>query len=214
MISHKLVYRISVIIIIVLYAVGLLGFLTVYRKLMIELTPIILMISLLLLLINQHEWNRFFVLFIISIMIAGFLIEVIGVETGLIFGHYTYGQTLGIQVFNVPILIGVNWLLLVFSSGMITNLIKAKGFWRALFGAFLMLALDISLEPVAIAFDFWSWENNTVPLQNYVFWFIFSFIFHWVFQSFEFERINRFAIVLFIVQWIFFMTLSFILNLI
>lgn len=214
MISHKLVYRISVIVLIVLYAVGLLGFLTVYRKLMIDLTPIILMISLLLVLINQQEWNRFFVLFILSIMIGGFLIEVIGVETGLIFGHYTYGHTLGIRVFNAPLLIGVNWFLLVFSSGMITNLIKTNWFWRSFFGAFLMLSLDISLEPVAMSLDFWSWDNNVVPIQNYISWFIFSFLFHWVFQSLEFERINRFAIVLFIVQWIFFMSLSFMINLI
>ncbi len=214
MISYKLVYRISVIILVVLYGVGLLGFFTVYRKLMIELTPVILMISLLLLLVNQHQWNRFFILFMISIMISGFLIEVVGVETGLIFGRYTYGKTLGLQVFNVPLLIGVNWFLLVFSSGMITNLIKTNWFWRALFGAFLMLSLDVSLEPVAMSFDFWSWENNTIPLQNYVFWFIFSFLFHWVFQTLEFENVNRFAVVLFIVQWIFFMTLSFIINLI
>jgi putative membrane protein len=194
--------------------VGLLGFLTIYRKYMIELTPIILMISLLLVLVNHHEWNRFFILFILSIMIGGFIIEVIGVETGLIFGHYTYGKTLGFQLFNVPLLIGVNWFLLVFSSGMITNLLKTNWFWRALFGAFLMLSLDVSLEPVAMTFDFWSWENYTIPIQNYVFWFIFSFIFQWVFQSIEFEKVNRFAVVLFIVQWIFFMTLSFIINLV
>ncbi len=214
MISNKLVFRISIIIIIVLYAVGLLGFLTIYRKYMIELTPIILMISLLLALVNHHEWNRFFILFILSIMIGGFIIEVIGVETGLIFGHYIYGKTLGFQLFNVPLLIGVNWFLLVFSSGMITNLLKTNWFWRALFGAFLMLSLDVSLEPVAMTFDFWSWENYTVPIQNYVFWFIFSFMFQWVFQSIEFEKVNRFAVVLFIVQWIFFMTLSFIINLV
>lgn len=213
MISTKLSFRISIIVLIVLYAVGLLGFMTIYKKYMIELTPITLMLSLLLVLINHHEWNRFFMLFILSIMMGGFLIEVIGVETGLIFGQYTYGNTLGIQLFNVPLLIGVNWFLLVFSSGMISNLMKTNWFWRAFSGAFLMLSLDVSLEPVAIAFDFWSWENNTVPMQNYIFWFIFSFIFHMVFQSLGFKRINRFAIVLFIVQWIFFMTLSFIINL-
>ncbi|MBR9998551.1 MAG: carotenoid biosynthesis protein [Cyclobacteriaceae bacterium] len=209
---NKHVYRISVIILIIIYGVGLIGFLTIYKDLMIGLTPFTLLLSLVLLLINQQEWNRFVILFIFSIMAGGFAVEVIGVETGMLFGHYSYGDTLGIRLLNVPLLIGVNWFILVFSSGMISRLLKVNRFWRALFAASLMVALDVSLEPVAIAFDFWSWENNIIPLQNYVLWFIVSLIFHWAFQSLNFKRINRFAVILFIVQWVFFMVLSFTIN--
>jgi putative membrane protein len=192
--------------------VGIVGFLTSYQALMIRLTPVTLLLSWLLLLINHRMWNRFFVLFMVSIMMGGFIAEVLGVETGLVFGEYTYGETLGFKVFNVPLLIGVNWFILVYSSGMITNLVKTNWFLRAIFGAFLMVLLDISLEPVAISYDFWSWNNNEIPIQNYISWFLFSFLFHSVFQNMRMNFINRFAIVLFIVQWIFFLTLSFITN--
>ena len=212
MISDRLVYSLSIIVLIIIYGVGLIGFLNTYKALMIRLTPLTLLLSLLLLLINHREWNRFFVIFFISIVLAGILIEVIGVETGLLFGRYTYGTTLGYKVFNVPLLIGINWFLLVYSSGMISNLIKTHWFWKALIGAFLMVALDISLEPVASAFNFWTWENDIIPVRNYIFWFIISFIFQCVFQSLDLERINRFSVVLFIVQWIFFMILSFTIN--
>ena len=36
--------------------------------------------------------------------------------------------------------------------------------------------LDVLIEPVAIKLDYWSWENNVIPLQNYVMWFIVSFV--------------------------------------
>jgi len=213
MISHKLVYRISFVVLIIIYGVGLVGFLTIYRNIMIQLTPVTLLLSWLLVMLNHREWNRFFVLFMLSIMMGGFIAEVLGVETGLIFGQYTYGKTLGAKVFNVPLIIGVNWFILVYSSGMITNLIKANWYWKALFGALLMVLLDMSLEPVATAYDFWTWQNNVIPVQNYISWFILSFMFHGIFQNLKLRSINRFAIVLFIIQWIFFMTLSFMINL-
>ena len=35
-----------------------------------------------------------------------------------------------------------------------------------------MLGVDLIMEPVAIANQFWSWEGGDVPLYNYVCWFL------------------------------------------
>jgi uncharacterized membrane protein len=37
--------------------------------------------------------------------------------------------------------------------------------------ALLMVALDVLIEPVAVALDFWQWENAVIPIQNFVMWF-------------------------------------------
>jgi bisanhydrobacterioruberin hydratase len=205
---NRVIFRISVIVIFIIYAVGLAGFLSVLKDQMIALTPYTLLLSLFLLLINQREWARFLFLFMVTVMLAGFFVEVFGVKTGILFGQYQYGRALGWKQFDVPLLIGVNWFILTFSTGMTAGLLRINRFLQAVFAAALMVAMDFVLEPVAMAYDFWSWEGDMVPLRNYFSWFIISLIFQVLFQGLRLKQINRFAIILFIVQLIFFMTLS------
>ena len=40
-----------------------------------------------------------------------------------------------------------------------------------------MLLLDIFIEPVAIGLGFWEWQAAEVPLENYMAWFVLSFVF-------------------------------------
>jgi bisanhydrobacterioruberin hydratase len=48
----------------------------------------------------------------------GMLAETLGVKFGWIFGgFYTYGSNFGSKIFDVPWMIGVNWVLLTFSTG-------------------------------------------------------------------------------------------------
>ena len=65
---------------------------------------------------------RFFI-FAFSI---GFLVEVIGVNYGIIFGNYTYGKVLGFKVLNVPLMIGVNWFFLSIACGGISDIFFNK----------------------------------------------------------------------------------------
>ena len=48
---------------------------------------------------------------------GGMLAEWLGVNFGLLFGDYAYGQNLGPKLDGVPFLIGVNWALLTFVIG-------------------------------------------------------------------------------------------------
>ena len=50
------------------------------------------------------------------IFLLGFVVEVVGVQTGLIFGSYSYGATLGVKLFDTPLLIGLNWIFVSYSS--------------------------------------------------------------------------------------------------
>jgi len=71
---------------------------------------------------------------------VGFGVEVLGVKTELIFGSYHYGESLGYKWLSVPLLIGVNWCMLLYCT---SQLSKFKNFIiNALFGAALMVVLD------------------------------------------------------------------------
>jgi putative membrane protein len=79
---------------------------------------------------------------------------------------------------------------------------------RALIGSLFIVVLDILIEPVAIKYDYWSWIDSEVPFQNYVGWFIFSFLLLRFFFQMKFRKHNVAAIVLFVVQLVFFLLLN------
>ncbi|MDA9881752.1 carotenoid biosynthesis protein [Crocinitomicaceae bacterium] len=114
---------------------------------------------------------------LIGIFLGGFLIELIGVKTGLLFGAYSYDHALGYKLLGVPLVIGLNWYCIVVSSASIAMLIKTNAIIRALIAALLCTLMDVLIEPVAINYGFWSWFGVQIPIYNYFCWFIFSLIF-------------------------------------
>ena len=91
-----------------------------------------------------------------------------GVHTGFPFGSYSYGPVLGFQLFEVPLMIGVNWLLLVYMTGNLFRESIANDWLAAALSASVMVLLDIAIEPVAVALDFWTWEGDIIPLSNFI----------------------------------------------
>jgi len=206
--SRKL-YIGSLVFLIVIFLVGLIGLNTKWTSEIAALTPYILGLSAIVLLLNHREWNRYFVIFLAFASISGYLIELIGIETRLIFGNYSYGATLGYKLYGVPIVMGLNWFLMVYSCGMVANLFRFGVFLKSIVGAFLMVILDVSLEPVAVILDFWTWENGIIPMQNYIAWFLVAFVLLIYFHKLELKKMNRIAVGLFIIQYIFFFILSY-----
>ncbi len=193
---------------ILFHIVGVAGLLSPYKDLVLQLTPVNLILSSVLLLSLHVEYNRSFWLFCSIIFLSGFFLEVAGIHTGLIFGNYQYGNTLGIQFLNVPLVMGFNWLMLIYSAGVIFEPLKANKYIKSLLGAGLLVGLDLLLEPVAMKYDFWTWNNGTIPLQNYVAWFVAAFFMLLLFYNLNFSKNNRLALLLYIVQFVFFSILN------
>ena len=94
--------------------------------------------------------------FLLSIVYSvGFVSEWFGVNGGFIFGDYIYGKSLGFKVGGVPLLIGVNWLLLTLASREIAIRFFSSPIFIVLFSAFIMLGIDCVIEPVAHKLDFY-----------------------------------------------------------
>ncbi|MEM6843937.1 MAG: carotenoid biosynthesis protein [Bacteroidota bacterium] len=170
-------------------------------------TPINLVISALLLLLFHREWNWAFVFFLVFTYTLGFGIEVIGVYSEVIFGSYQYGNTLGVRVMEVPPVIGVNWLVLSYCVGSLCTQIPVHPLIRSLLAAILMVLLDFFIEPVAIHFDFWHWENEVIPLRNFLGWFAVAWVIQIMWVYLPFTKQNRLAIYLLIAQTTFFLIL-------
>lgn len=207
---------------ILFHLVGVLGILVFKNDVIIRSTAVNLLLCFFLLLWTQENKNIFFWLFTLSVVIIGFAVEVIGVNTGYLFGDYNYGNVLGVQFKQVPLIIGVNWFIVLYCSGIsITALLQKiiqplsatepapvlKAISVISDGATLAVIFDWLIEPVAVKLGFWQWENDTVPVYNYICWFVIGLLLMAVFRFSPFEKRNKFAIHLLLIQVMFFLIL-------
>lgn len=215
------------------YGVGVIGMVLPFsRDLFIRITPLNLLFAGAFLFFGKNPPLRVW-LTGISIFIVSFLVEAAGVNTGEIFGEYIYGHALGPKLLNTPVIIGLNWFVLIYCTNIIGRklweLVSGGGsgpgssaagresvnlpaggsaFIQSLFvivtGSLLMVAYDLLLEHAAIRLDMWSWSGDGIPLRNYVSWFILSLLFHFAVRLWGEDEINERALPLFAVQMVFF----------
>lgn len=202
-IQHK--FLLSIALVIAFYISGIIGIATKAETIdFLSLTPLHLLIILILLLLNHQNFESKQWIVFLGIAVAGFFIEVLGVNTGVIFGNYEYGKTLGFKLFGTPLIIGANWLVLVYSVVYtFGNCIKNRYLLAACASAILVF-LDFFIEPVAIAFDFWHWNGIDVPIRNYVAWYIISFVFCILIVKYKKDSKNKLATYLLFFQFLFF----------
>jgi len=218
-------YQIATGIAIFFHAIGLVGILFSKNNFFVQSTPFNLLLSFFLLIWTHPEKNKSFYFFISIVFIVGFLSEVVGVNTGLLFGDYHYSKILGIQLFQVPILIAVNWFIIIYCSGIGTHVLlnkvihrvakdynepslKLKAMSVIFDGASLAVLFDWLMEPVAIKLGFWTWDGDgSVPFYNYFCWLLISILLLTVFNFFNFRKENKFAVNLLLTQALFFLIL-------
>jgi len=195
--------------IIVFYLTGLAGLLIpqtfpFFR----ELIPVALLLSAgLLVLFHEGKHHTKTAVFFFLVFMTGFFIEVIGVKTGVIFGEYRYGQSLGLKLFDVPLIIGLNWALLAYMTAVTTNRFQLPGMVRAVIASLMMVGYDLVLEQVAPDLDMWSWAGNEVPFRNYLSWFLTALVFQLAGRAIRITVTNRMAVALLIIQFLFFLML-------
>ncbi len=225
MIKIFLKYKIATGLAVLFHLFGVIGILFWNKDFFVQSTPVNLLLMFVLLVWTHDDRNKHFVIFSLIAFIIGFLAEVIGVNTGLLFGNYVYGNALGIKWLEVPILIGLNWFVIIYCSGIstFTLLMKAinkvsvqaqqppmilKAFSVIADGATLAVLFDWMMEPVAVKLGFWQWKGDgSIPLYNYLCWFVVSIALLTLFHFCKFDKRNKFAVNLLLIQMMFFLLL-------
>lgn len=174
------------------------------------LTPLNLLLSLLIVLWNIKAFDYKVLIGLLIPFVIGFIVEGLGVNFGLIFGTYAYGENLGYKVFGVPLMICVNWTLLTAASADVSRFFSKNIIVSSLIGSALMTALDVIIEVSAPRFDFWEFENGVVPFQNYLGWFVTAFIAHLGYQYFKIKTKRLISWHVLISIFLFFMAFLFI----
>ncbi|MAO45783.1 MAG: carotene biosynthesis protein [Crocinitomicaceae bacterium] len=168
--------KIGLALIILVNIIGAIGFrYDIFLPLFKLLTPYNLLLTLVICLF--YVPFKKFILPFIYVFTIGYVLEIVGVETKLLFGDYDYnGSVLGTQLFNVPLIIGVNWFILTIGTRACANWLTKSTYLQIVYAAILMVGLDILIEPIAIQYKFWNWAQHDAPKQNYLMWFIASIV--------------------------------------
>lgn len=148
---------------------------------------------------SLKSWIVFFV-----IAFLGILVEYLGVNYGLFFGDYSYGDNMGPKIGGVPWLIGLNWALLTFITAQMAKHLTEQWYFKALIGTFLMLFLDILMEASAPIFDFWEFEGGYAPIDNYIAWGIIALLFHLMYIALKIKGNTFISTHMYFVQLVFF----------
>ena len=196
-------------VLIILHTVGLWGLNNPdWKPLFLALTPVNLLLTTMLFLLFHTPYKSQHITAFLSVYLLGYIIEMIGVNTGMLFGNYTYQTALGIKVLNTPLLIGINWVMLSYGFYTIFRKIIQKPWLRVTLSALGMVVLDFFIEPVAPLIQMWEWVDHVPPAQNFVAWFIVSVACMLLYERFLKDYKNDLAPWLIGTQFMFFIGLN------
>ena len=195
-----------------MYASGVLAHLwPTVRPATAQTTDLLLLViggGLLIAVWQRYVQPRFWVWVAIAYLLT-FFAEVVGVATGAIFGEYAYGPTMRVQLFAVPLVIALNWVVLILAGNTLINKLTTNP-WLAATGAGIFIAVyDYFIEPVAIKLDYWQWASGTdIPLQNYLAWAVIAILLSLPLYYFRIRFRHPLLLWYLGAQWVFFVMLN------
>tara|TARA_B110000495_G_C22978440_1_gene574906 strand:+ start:160 stop:807 length:648 start_codon:yes stop_codon:yes gene_type:complete len=203
--NNKEFLRMSIFFLWLINISGFFGMLSDQNEFFLSTTPYVLSLTLLLLILNHDLSDKKSKIGLMLIFLFGLIVELLGVNYGLFFGDYSYGANLGSKIYGVPYVIGFNWVLLIIATGSVSDkLIKGREIYKIIFASFLMVLIDLLMEKSAPKLDFWEFVISPVPFSNYLWWFIFSLCFQYIFfKTVKTKEYNLSSNIL-VIQFIFF----------
>jgi uncharacterized membrane protein len=114
----------------------------------------------------------------------GLTAEVVGVHTGVPFGHYAYGDSLGPTIAGVPAVVALAWTMMAWPAALVARLLVGSTAARVLVGTWALASWDLLLDPQMVAAGHWRWAAprphlpgvETVPLTDLAGWIVVSMV--------------------------------------
>ncbi len=127
----------------------------------------------------KNNQRRELFLWGLGVITLTWLVECLGMRSGLIFGQYQYGAALQPQIGGVPLAIGFAWLTMLLSAAALERRLPFRPdaenhLFRSMRIALLMLFFDVVMEPIAVKLNYWSWQRSVIPWKNYLAWMLIS----------------------------------------
>lgn len=121
----------------------------------------------------------------------GLIAEIVGVHTGVPFGHYAYADSLGPAIAGVPVVVALAWAMMAWPAAVVARLLVASKAARVAVGTWALASWDLFLDPQMVAAGHWQWAApdphlpgvDTVPLTDLAGWLVVSAVISLVVQG-------------------------------
>ena len=138
------------------------------------LTPLAV-VGVLAILIIGHDspmnWQFYVSLGIVFAL--SYVVELLKVNVFFPPSVYFYGDSFGPLLFEIPLIIGLAWVALLYICAAMAERLKVNVVMKVLVASGLMVLFDAALELVAHGLDFWYWIYGA-SMWNYLMWFVAS----------------------------------------
>eukprot|EP01095_Lingulamoeba_sp_RSL-Kostka_P011101 TRINITY_DN4147_c0_g1_i1.p1 TRINITY_DN4147_c0_g1~~TRINITY_DN4147_c0_g1_i1.p1 ORF type:complete len:344 (-),score=63.17 TRINITY_DN4147_c0_g1_i1:30-1061(-) len=145
---------------------------------------------------------QFSLIFLALTVILSYLFELFGVQTGVLYGKYSYTDLIPLQIFSVPLEIPFSWYMMLYPCFCVADnivsgashkrkaeqMITSKGTMvasrisLAVLTALIMIGWDLGADPLGSTLSsIWKWKSDDgfyfgVPLLNFFGWLITCFV--------------------------------------
>lgn len=163
-------------IIYMIFLLGLTGYAASFlRPLALTITPFGITAAVLAAVYEPIKNNRSLLVWIILVYFITVTLEIIGTNTGIVFGNFHYGNTLGPKIMNVPYIVGLNWVMIILGTNAVAYILSKGRYFRWVIASCLLVITFYFGENPAAELDYWSWLGNYIPLKNYASCFLIAF---------------------------------------
>lgn len=194
-------------VLIVMHCIMGFGYISPLSSWFVFLTPIMIFITAGMIWIDSKPNNKLGWPVAIVVILAGYLIEILGIHNSEIFGSFQYGEMLGWKFFGVPPIVGLEWLILVWGSFAMATPFQVNPVLKWLFAALISTGLFWAIEPVALHYSLWTWNEFPIPIRNYGVRFVLLFILAAFFEKYPLVQKPRMGQTAIICQILFFVWL-------
>ena len=97
---------------------------------------------------------------------TGLLAEALGTATGVPFGDYTYADSLGPQLLDVPVVIPLAWSMFAYPCLLVGQRLAGSALGAAVVGGWALASWDLFLDPQMVEAGHWTWTGVRASLPG------------------------------------------------
>jgi uncharacterized membrane protein len=109
---------------------------------------------------------RYAITYVVTTLLFALLVEQIGLSTGWPFGDHTFDSSLGVRIYDVPVVIPFLWVML--AHPILVAARRVTQHWAFLYGGAIMMSWHLFLDQqMATAHQVkWSFPGSHIPFEN------------------------------------------------
>ena len=172
------------------------------------LTPLAVVAVLAMLIVGHTSpmnWRLYASLGVVFVL--SYVVELLKVNVFFPPSVYFFGDSFGPILFEIPLMIGLAWVALLYVCAAMAENLKANVVVQVLAASGLMVLFDVALELVAHDLDLWYWIYGT-SMWNYLMWFVASVVMFTIIKLFGVSIKNKVATTMYVSMIVFLLALS------